>query len=319
MCRINNKNPPYFPFTRQEVAKEVAFSIKLGLIRQLTRLRVDVNMRITENPMSMIECMLFTCFYLFDSNIQTIYVYVIDEYEVNKFTKILTGLVHNNSQTQFNFQSKCIYIKHIKDHFHINSINQSISIIYRPDNIYNNYYNSSVLEDIQSLCFQMALNKVPTIIINPTMISTACNDYSARIPLLLNDFQSVYSINDQYIMLNNRDIWYGIINRLEIGSELYILNHINQQNNKAGSYLRVESRKNDCLQDLLCKYSNFLYNCQNEINKSLSPNDSNLSMTSNIQYQPLNNFDSEKNFINLLEKNFFIKPKFSWKNTIPPN
>jgi len=55
------------------------------------------------------------------------------------------------------------------------------------------------------------------------LIATSWSDYGPRTPLLLSDFSQVYYICDDYIMLSRQDHWFGIIQRISTGFELFFL------------------------------------------------------------------------------------------------
>jgi hypothetical protein len=93
-------------------------------------------------------------------------------------------------------------------------------VVYNPDNVYD---NENVLENFQALCFQASLHNIPTIIINPFLVSTSWSDSGHRSPLLLSDFINAYFICDDYFMVNVNSFC-GIVQRAA-QTDLYLLNN----------------------------------------------------------------------------------------------
>ena len=52
---VDPNNPPFFPRSVEDLAKDASFSIKVALVSQLTRIRVDVRLRLTSRNKAMME------------------------------------------------------------------------------------------------------------------------------------------------------------------------------------------------------------------------------------------------------------------------
>jgi len=57
------ENPPFFHRTIKELAKDTSFSVKLAMMSQISRIRIDVRLRITNRDQSMIEWLVELCAY----------------------------------------------------------------------------------------------------------------------------------------------------------------------------------------------------------------------------------------------------------------
>ena len=235
-------SPPFFPKDVEELAKDASFSIQLALIGRMNRMRVDIRSKILSKQKFIISWILLTAQLLLNQEFTNIHVFMDNKYDLDKCNMILKSI--NNTV------SNRIHISYIDgESIHSDS---NLFLVFNPDNILNSYHSkegtssANVLEECQSLCFHAALRSIPVVMINPMLIATSWNDVEPRAPLLLGDFAQVYYICDDYVMLSRTDHWFGIVQRVTTGIELFFLQGL--RHHPAGAvqagpfkYVRVKS------------------------------------------------------------------------------
>lgn len=80
-----------------------------------------------------------------------------------------------------------------------------------------------MLGDVQAICFQSALRRIPVVLINPVLISTSYSTFGPTTAMLVGDFTQAYFIRDDYVMLAQSGRWCGLVRRLKAGCDLYLL------------------------------------------------------------------------------------------------
>ena len=114
----------------------------------------------------------------------------------------------------------------------------SAVIIYEPNNLQSSH--KDLLELVEGICFHGALKKIPLLMINPSLYSTAWNDYGVQRPFLLGDFSQIYYICDDYFMLS-RTRFCGVVQRAASGTELYLLDGLSKRAVKPSRIQRLDS------------------------------------------------------------------------------
>eukprot|EP01038_Epipyxis_sp_PR26KG_P009089 gene9089-12259_t len=333
------ENPPFFPKTTEELAQDVAFSTKIGLISSIKRLRVDIKCRLIAKDRLFFEWLFYFVSKLFDEKLSTIHVYIDKKYSM-EYCKTIAQTINNLTIIDFlDDKIVCHVSTHNKFNFERNSNSNSndndnidhdieklnsrfiisyttneyiynddeMYIIFCPDNIkVINDSESDLLESVQTICFHGALRCVPVLMINPLLIATAWNNYGARTPLLLGDFAQIYYICDDYFMLTSKDRWVGVIQRAATGFDLFDLEGLNPSSNTPSKYKRVKSWPDGMPNDMrtflaryLLKEPTFIANNNNDNNNKHSNNHSNDNR--------IESYIHEQN-----------KNGNSWKKTLPP-
>jgi hypothetical protein len=112
-------------------------------------------------------------------------------------------------------------------------------VIFNPDNVMSNRLD--LLEDVQAICFHGALKKIPVLMINPSLIATAWNDFGPRPPLLLADFAQAYFACDDLFMMSHKEDWIGIVQRASSGIDLFRLTGFVYGSKAPKKFSRIES------------------------------------------------------------------------------
>ena len=243
-------SPPFFPKDVEELAKDASFSIQLALIGRINRMRVDIRSKLLNKQKYIISWVLLTAQLLINQEFKSIQVFMDSKYDLENCKIILKRINDTIGNTENVFDR--IRISYIDgESIHSDS---NLFLVFNPDNISNNLSpqaqgttaSLNVLEECQSLCFHAALRSIPVVMINPMLIATSWNDLEPRAPLLLGDFAQVYFICDDYVMLSRTDHWFGIVQRVTTGIELFFLQGL--RHHPAGTvqagpfkYVRVKS------------------------------------------------------------------------------
>lgn len=243
-------SPPFFPKDVEELAKDASFSIQLALIGRINRMRVDIRSKLLNKQKYIISWVLLTAQLLINQEFKSIHVFMDSKYDLEN-CKIILKRINDTIGNNENIFDR-IRISHIDgESIHSDS---NLFLVFNPDNILNNLSpqaqgttaSLNVLEECQSLCFHAALRSIPVVMINPMLIATSWNDLEPRAPLLLGDFTQVYFICDDYAMLSRTDHWFGIVQRVTTGIELFFLQGL--RHHPAGTvqagpfkYVRVKS------------------------------------------------------------------------------
>lgn len=322
-----DSNPPYFPSSTLDIAKDTAYSIKLGLIEQLSRMRVDIRTRTTYRYRHMIQWLIHTSYLLFDEYIDTVCIFVNDLDDIERCSKSMNDLKSLQSTNDNHRQGK-IEINLLSDQtmFYQNNYRDitstqkqlknpsSIYILHCPDNIFCED-NPYVLEHIEGICFQAAIDKIPIVIINPNLISTAWNDYGMTPPMLLSDFQQVYFIRDDYAMVSHNNCWCGFIYRITLGFDVFLI-EIHHKVSNDFSYVRMNSWKDDFPQDFSTIISDILLNFSEFVQKR-----KNIILNDPMNQDPtifINN-PWNANISSFQDTVIANEKKFSWKSITPPS
>lgn len=209
---------PFFPKDIEELAKDASFSIQLALIGRMNRMRVDIKSKLLSKTKFIVLWLCHTAQLLINQEFQSIHVFIDKKYDIEKCNSVLNSLRNRTSAEGNPFaRIRLSYI--CEEAMHSNS---SLFIIFNPDNIFHSE-NPSTLEECQSLCFHASLRSIPVVMINPMLVSTSWSECGPQTPLLLGDFNQVYSICDDYMMLSREDHWFGIVQRITTGFELFFL------------------------------------------------------------------------------------------------
>eukprot|EP01041_Mallomonas_annulata_P007607 gene7607-15584_t len=235
------ENPPFFPTSIEELAQDACFATRVALISQVTRIRVDVRMRIINRDRYLFKWLLLLAHSLCDEEFTQIRVFVDKKEDCDRCNIIWDEMVDENNKLHTKSKRKQernkVGISLTSD---INlDVSDKLIIIYNPDNVYQDSPN--LLDEVQALCFHGALREIPIILINPNLVATAWNDFGAQSPLLLSDFSQVYYACDDYFMLNRKDQWCGIVQRAASGFDLFVLEGLFPGHIKPDTYTRVQS------------------------------------------------------------------------------
>ena len=273
-------NPPFFPRTLEELAYDTSFSIRVALLSRVSRIRVDLRMRLLSRERLMLRWLLLTCENLADDEINRIHLFVDGASNRRKcahlWEEMITDYCKNPSSGSISG------IKRFKQNITISTYNDEsldknakLIIIFKPDNIFSE--TDDILDQVQAICFHGALRKIPTIIINPNLVATAWNNCGPRAPMLLSDFAQVYYACDDAMKLNRRDSWYGIIHRPSSGFEMFLLEGILSESDSPESYKRISSWTKGSPKDIneimahgLLNDPNFIKNIENVRNSRLN-------------------------------------------------
>lgn len=229
------ENPPFFPTNLNELAEDAGFAIRVALISQISRIRVDVRMRLVSRERLMFNWLLLMTRELLDDEFTQIRIFVDQEDSRNKCIEVLEEMASVVNKTDV-----------VKPRIKISSTSDinlrkadKLIVIYSPDNVL--YDRPQLLEEVQAICFHGALRKIPVVMVNPNLVSTAWSDYGPRAPLLMSDFSQAYFACDDYFMLSRRDKWCGIVQRAASGFDLFLLDGMRPGQSKPDSYARIQS------------------------------------------------------------------------------
>lgn len=230
------ENPPFFPTNLNELAEDAGFAVRVALISQISRIRVDVRMRLVCRERYMFNWLLLMTQSLLDEEFTQIRLFIDQEESRNKCIEVLDEITNASSSTKAT-SSPRIRISSTSD-INLRKADKLI-VIYSPDNVI--YDRPQLLEEVQAICFHGALRKIPVVMVNPNLVSTAWSDYGPRTPLLLSDFSQAYFACDDYFMLSRRDKWCGIVQRAASGFDLFLLDGMHPGQMKPDSYARIQS------------------------------------------------------------------------------
>ena len=235
------ENTPWWPKTVDEMASDAAFCVKIALMSDISRVRVDVRLRLTNSERSMMEWIIHLCKDLLETEVKEsrLRVFMEDGATVQLASTTLCRL----------FEKDPKMLKLLKKRVKFNVISQvddfsphdSLFIVVNPNNIMSSNPASSLLEDVQAICFHGALRNIPTIMTNPSLIATAWNDYGAKSPLLLSDFAQAYFICDDLFMMSSHDQFIGLVQRPNSGVDLFLLHGLYRGICAPKKYERIES------------------------------------------------------------------------------
>ena len=235
------ENAPFWPQTLDECASDASFCVKIALMSDIQRIRVDVRLRLTNSDRSMIEWVILFCKHLLEGDDRAplysrLRVFMEDDAQIEAASAILTKMFGNQGSKQ----KKCVKFNKMSevDDF---SPEDTLFIIVNPNNIVSSNITSTLLEDVQAICFHGALRNIPTIMTNPSLIATAWNDYGPMSPLLLSDFAQAYFICDDFFMMSRRDQFIGLVQRPNTGLDLFMLHGLYQGKHAPETYERIES------------------------------------------------------------------------------
>jgi len=260
----------FFPKDLLQLAQDSSYSLKVGLISRVTRLRLYVRTTMTQKSRYMMTYLLLLANLVVDEDIDGIMMFLNDDDDMDLFLRTRKYLLESLSSNNVSCgdvkspSSISIYGQSVDNNFDkINAFtlqNRSLDfgdmkkqnrlfIICEPDNIYcADSSSANVLEAVQGICLHASLRSVPVVLINPNLVATSWNDYRAQTPMLLTDFQDVYIIRDDYLRLNRKNRWCGLIYRYTVGMELFVLDdHVVDQSRytscSSGSFVRIISIK----------------------------------------------------------------------------
>ena len=79
------------------------------------------------------------------------------------------------------------------------------------------------------------------VMINPSLIATAWNDFGPRSPLLVSDFAQAYFACDDLFMMTKKDDWIGVVQRASSGMDLFRLTGLMPGTKAPTEFSRIES------------------------------------------------------------------------------
>jgi hypothetical protein len=183
--KVHFENPPFFPSTLEELANDAAFAVKVAMVSQILRIRIDIRLRITSRGNRfMLKWLLLLAVNLLDDEFDRVHVFIDKTEDLLKCREIWTDLVNNITATPTtNGELPVLQVPIDRDSFaqkiQISSISdidltekRTVFLIFNPDNMVS-CEHPDLLEDVQALCFHAALRKQPVILINPCLMATA--------------------------------------------------------------------------------------------------------------------------------------------------
>ena len=166
-------NPPFFPKDLDELAQDASYSIKIGLVSNINRMRIDLRSRLIVKDRFAIKWLLLLVQRMIDDDINKIHILIDAKYDLDYSRSLLS---------EMKFQDHQITISRIVDDFLCPD--DKMLVIFNPNNVMETVVSDrSLLEDVQAICFHSSLRNIPVVIINPVMIATAWNNFGARPPL----------------------------------------------------------------------------------------------------------------------------------------
>jgi hypothetical protein len=234
--------------------------------------------------------------------------------DILKAKAIFSDILLRNSK-----ENKRLHFSKIDDFSLYNG--NSLFIIYNPDNI--DTYRKDLLEDVEAICFHGALNKIPTIMINPTLIATAWNNFGPRPPLLLSDFAQVYFICDDYFMISRNGEWCGLVQRAATGLDVYILSGVSSRKSSPDSFVRIESYEDGIADNIRSRISKYLMKASYFPDLSiLSRKRTKVDEASDhcdnmVDMNQINNAEKHEHHQISIHRNITQINSFTWKNIKP--
>ena len=229
------ENNPFFPKTLEELAHDASFSIKIALISQISRVRVDVRLRLTNRDRFMLKWLVLLARDLLESpqDHSRVHVFIESDQDISSARNILEEMTKTQ---EIDLRDRIIFSN--MNYVDLTKKDKLI-IIYNPDNLLSS--RRELLEDVQAICFHGALKKIPVVMTNPILIATAWNDFGPRSPLLLSDFAQAYFCCDDLFMMSAHDQWCGVVQRASSGLDLFMLSGLLPGKRCPDSYARIES------------------------------------------------------------------------------
>ena len=250
---------PFFPRTIEELASDAVFSTKIALISNIRRVRLDLNTRMTKRSRQELEFLLTYARMLLDDEMPHVHLFLDERFDVERARAMWAEMA--TAETASAGAAGSVGAAAV-DRVKITAIGDSFLelppekppkaprkskkaaaaaasgaasprappsgprafVIFGVNNLAcaGSSSGSSLLEEVEALCFHAALRNVPVVLINPVLVSTA-SDSGARDSLLLGDFEQCYSIKDDYFMLDRRDRFCGLVQRAATGFDLFLL------------------------------------------------------------------------------------------------
>lgn len=300
-------NPSYFPRSLTQLAQDASFSSKVALINRYSRIRIDVRTKLTSRRRNLLKWLVLLAEMMLDDRIKIVYVFLSCGDDVSRCKQLIID-EFSSATLENRIQFRSINETSTEDISTDIIRNEALYLINEPDNVYDNG-NPEILEHVQTICFHAALRSIPVIITNPTLVSTSWNDFGPRNSLLLSDFRQVYLIRDDFMVLNRHSTSFGIVYRISLGFDLFVLTSRGHNSLKPETYVRVKSWANEIpndfsiiATDVILKFSDFLYRRKSE-----------LPMSDDIN--KLDYFSGSENEDNE-EKPY--PSRFSWREIRPP-
>eukprot|EP01039_Chlorochromonas_danica_P007898 gene7898-8713_t len=243
---------PFFPRSMDELAEDISYCVKLGLIRREGRMRVDVKHASLYSAAATMRWLLLLLRDLQDEDLSQIHLFVDEQY---KHTDILNiwrhlpssghhhpigqsdgdgdGLQRWGQEKSTKMTSKRrdntrkLKISPFNREAGIHR-NDKLVVVFEPSNIFLSYREKgAMLEDLQVLCFQAAMKEIPVVLINPHLLSVRMAEMGSTEPFLLSDFSTIYRLDDRVRRVDGSS-WLGTVSRmLPRGADAYLLSSSN--------------------------------------------------------------------------------------------
>jgi hypothetical protein len=171
---VSFENPPFFPTNLEELAQDASFATRVGLISQLSRIRIDVRMRIVNKQRYMFKWLVLLAKNLLDDEFTQIRIFVDTSNDIELCNHLWEEILLNDPTYNSYSKSKLLQFKNrisisLTSDLHL-KITDKLFIVFNPDNIYQD--RSNLLDEVQAICFHSALRNIPIIFVNPNLMAT---------------------------------------------------------------------------------------------------------------------------------------------------
>lgn len=240
------ENPPYFPTSVNQLADDTVYSIKVGLMRKLSRILVVANTKVLDDLDFMLAWLMKIALQLVEIEESQVRIFVDPKYTQDKCQQILKSLnVGVDTDPKRSARMRKIKISPMNSPGLVED-KDSIVIVFNPSNNgYLSYDQSAdVLDNIQGICFNAGIRSIPIIMINPDIMAYPLQHEGQPFrPLILNDFRRVYQLHDNIVTLRDQKSseWFGFVFRLSESFDLFFMVKRARQNGDDMRYYRIRS------------------------------------------------------------------------------
>lgn len=159
------QNPPFFPGDIEELAQDSSFTVKLALICNFKRVRIDIRMRLYREGRNRHEWLLLTATKMLDDEFSCVKIFFTTDAEMiscRSFWKEMACELNDSTiQQRIKFGSLTDDSSSCDD--------AQLYFIFNPDNV-SSKDGTTILDTIQGICFRAALRNAPVVMIDPILI-----------------------------------------------------------------------------------------------------------------------------------------------------
>jgi hypothetical protein len=218
---------PFFPRNIEELASDITYCIKVGLMRRYSRMRIDVRFDGIEQPSDSLDWLFHMIADIYDEKMNHIHLFMHNTYNhlpIEKHWKEVMKQIPSEK-------------KKIRRRLRISSLDKDTAIydrdemiiIFEPINLIDGNVGQ-LLDNIQSICLRAAMRSLPILMINPQLITFNMERQATFEPFLLGDFVNIYRLNDRHVELDHRQRL-TMVRRLGAAVELYHMKYAHKSDN----------------------------------------------------------------------------------------